>query len=434
METTRTTDAASRDAAGREPVGSGTSDLLDTVARRLGAKRWTVCWREQGTWQVRSSNPSLRDDVLLRHAGEVVADPRSRALHVPVGQLGDAGARLRAAGIERMALVVGKGAAVYFEDPDTPAADRFAADPGALADLDFAGMLRTERTAAELTALADWVGALDDVAHGRTTPAAAVSRLGLLIGADLTLDDHTVTATEGGRAVPTRVLLRTASGMLRIAVSGSKGAEQDRRDALLRERARIGSAIHEGITQVLTNVAIQLEVVDQLLDDPQQARDMVRTSRSAVLEALDSLRSVIFDLTPHTEEWIDLVSGIRRFVEDFSSQWGVDTELEVEGPPRDVDAEVTSLAFAFVQEGLTNARKHSGAEAADVRLLFRPGRLLVEIVDEGVGVDPSAHEDRSLRQHQGLKIMESRVRLLDGRFGFESVPNEGSRLWMEVPA
>ncbi|MGH3442211.1 MAG: sensor histidine kinase, partial [Nitriliruptorales bacterium] len=323
----------------------------------------------------------------------------------------------------------------YLEDPDPAAADAFEADPGGIADLDLAGMLLAERLARDLAALADWVPAIAEVAAGRETPAGATARLGELAGSDLVLDDATsIEARPGATRQPSRELLRAASSLLAVATTGTQDAGQSRRDALLRERARIGSVIHEGITQVLTNVAIQLEVLDHVLDDPEQARSMIHTSREAVLEALDSLRSIIFDLTPPSEEWSDLVGGLERFVADFSAQWGVSVALDVAGESREVDAEVTSLAFAFVQEGLTNARKHAQTDAATVRLAFTPTRLSVEVVDDGVGIDPQEHEERSLRQHQGLKIMESRVRLMDGAFLLESAPGGGTRLRMEIPA
>lgn len=425
--------ASSTDATSRV---SAVDHLLDRLAERLGAERWVVCWRDRVAWQVRSSSPSLADDVLVRHAGDIASGVGPRVAHLQVASLGDPGARLAAAGVERVSVLrAGEAAVAYLEDPDPDAADAFEADPGGLADLDIAGMLLAERLARDLSALADWVPALEDVAAGRETPAAATARLGELAECDLVLDDATtVEARPGAPRRPSRELLRAASSLLAVATAGTRDAGQSRRDALLRERARIGSVIHEGITQVLTNVAIQLEVLDHVLDDPEQARSMIRTSREAVLEALDSLRSIIFDLTPTSEEWSDLVGGLERFVADFSAQWGLSVALDVSGEPREVDAEVTSLAFAFVQEGLTNARKHAKTEAATVRLAFAQGRLAVEIADDGIGIDPQAHEERSLRQHQGLKIMESRVRLMDGTFQLESVPGGGTNVRMEIPA
>lgn len=348
--------------------------FLDGVLRHTGAGRWVVCWRDAGTWRVRSSAPSLRDEVLLQNTTRHQDELPDSASIFPVAALGDPGNRLASAGTrDLLVLRAGDDAVLYLEDPDEGPARRLVDAPGPLVDVDLAAMFEAERHAAELVALS-------------TAPAPA----------------------------------------------GHDG--RSRQDALLRERARIGSVIHEGITQVLTNVAIQLEVTGHVLDDPDQARSMLATSREAVLEALDSLRTIIFDLTPRTEEWADVVGGLEQFAGDFSAQWGIDVELEVTGEPRQVDAEVTSLAFAFVQEGLTNARKHAQTDRVMVTVAFAPDRLGIEVADDGVGIDVEAHEERSLRQHQGLKLMESRIRLMDGSFSLEAGAGAGVRLRMEIPA
>lgn len=356
------------------PTGSASERFLDGLRRHTDADRWVVCWRDNGTWRVRSSEPSLRDDLLLQQTRDHHGAISRTAQLIPVSSLGDSGTRLATAGTrELLVLRAGEEALIFLEDPAPEPAARIVDAPGPLGAVDIAAMLEAERHAAELARL-----------------AAAPSSAG---------DDT-----------------------------------RNRQDALLRERARIGSVIHEGITQVLTNVAIQLEVTGHVLDDPDQARSMLTASREAVLEALDSLRTIIFDLTPRTEEWADLAGGLRRFAGDFSAQWGIEVEVRVTGEPRDVDAEVTSLAFAFVQEGLTNARKHADTDEVQVLVEFRSGRLAVEVADDGVGIDIDAHEERSLRQHQGLKLMESRIRLMDGTFSLDAGVGSGVRLRMEVPA
>ena len=353
--------------------GSACERFLEGLLRDLDARRWVLCWHEDGSWRAWSPQPGLRDEILLQLVRARHGTLIQGAELLAVAELGDAGSRLATAGVGHLLLLeAGPAAVVCLEDPDPSRAARIAEEPGALTEVDVAAMLIAERRATQWSVL--------------------------------------------------------------TSVPPSPGGAQDRQDALLRERARIGSVIHEGITQVLTNVAIQLEVAGHVLDDPEQARTMLTASREAVLEALDSLRTIIFDLTPRDDEWTDLIGGLEQFVGDFGAQWGLTVDLRVEGEAREVDAEVTSLVFAFVQEGLTNARKHAQVDEVAVHVEFLRGRLAVEIADEGVGIDVEDHEERSLRQHQGLKLMESRVRLLDGTFRLDAGAGSGVRLRMEIPA
>ena len=205
-----------------------------------------------------------------------------------------------------------------------------------------------------------------------------------------------------------------------------------RNNALLRERARIASVIHEGITQVLTNVAVQMEVLDKLLEQPEAARSLLVRNREAVLEALDSLRGAILELTPNAPEWTELAGGLERFVSDFAAQWGLDVAFAIEGAPRDVDPEIVALVFGFVQEALSNVRKHAGTTAADVVLSFAAGDLSVRVNDEGGGFDPAARTE-GFREHQGLSLTRSRARLMGARVDVDSAPGSGACLTLHVP-
>jgi len=57
----------------------------------------------------------------------------------------------------------------------------------------------------------------------------------------------------------------------------------------------------------------------------------------------------------------------------------------------------------------------------------------IEVLDDGIGFQ-DGQEDDDLRPHQGLSIVESRVRLLDGRFEVVSTPGAGASVRVEVPA
>ncbi|MEX2533275.1 MAG: histidine kinase [Nitriliruptoraceae bacterium] len=372
---------------------------LDGLRDELGATRWLVALREGETWDISSDLPSLQDGILAQLLSYEALHSATQARLLEIDELGDIGARLQTVGVERLLLIPGgRDARIILDVPDVEHARRFiAATTGLGTTFDLAAALRAEQRAADLVTLSQWW-------PEESEPPVTVTLEGTLLAG------------------------RLASG----AGSDRDSGGDLRRNALLRERARIASVIHEGITQVLTNVSVQLEVLRHVAADPEQIRVMVGSSREAVLQAIESLRSVIFDLTPPNEAWSDLVTGLRSFVADFSSQWGVDTELTVDGEPRDVDAEIVSMAFAFVLEALTNVRRHAKTDAASVTLSFTPDRLILTVADQGKGV--SEPDDSDLRPHQGLGIVRSRVRLLNGTFLIESQPDRGTVVQVDVPA
>lgn len=373
---------------------------LDALREELGAGRWAVGLREGAVWNVLSAEPTLYDALISQLLAGSGAGSSQRATLFDVEEFGDIGERLRTAGVQRLLIVPGgPDARIVLDAPDMEAAQRFVASRTGLGtSFDLSEALRAERLAADLVALANWWP------DGVASPPATATIEGTLLAGRIASAAH--------------------------SMAGS--AVESRHTALLRERARIASVIHEGITQELTNVAIQLEVLKHVAEEPDTIRDMVGSSRGAVLQALESLRTVIFDLTPPEEEWTDLVGGLAGFVTDFQAQWGLAVAFTVHGESRELDAEIVSMAFALVQEALTNVRRHAQTTSAEVSLTFTAERLHVEVRDQGRGIGAEPEDD--LRLHQGLKIIASRARLLDGRLTIDSSPGEGTCVHVEVPA
>jgi signal transduction histidine kinase len=64
---------------------------------------------------------------------------------------------------------------------------------------------------------------------------------------------------------------------------------------------------------------------------------------------------------------------------------GLDVRLHVRGEPAALPRSVDLSAYRIVQEGLTNALKHSGARRADVTVDYDAGLLRLEVRDDGTG-------------------------------------------------
>ena len=73
----------------------------------------------------------------------------------------------------------------------------------------------------------------------------------------------------------------------------------------------------------------------------------------------------------------------------------------------------------------------SSAARVSVTVHREEGQLVVEVVDDGRGFDPSAG---AAEGHFGLRTLEGLVRESGGTLEVESTPGEGTTLRMEVPA
>jgi signal transduction histidine kinase len=79
-----------------------------------------------------------------------------------------------------------------------------------------------------------------------------------------------------------------------------------------------------------------------------------------------------------------------------------------------------------VAEALTNVAKYADASSATVSVTCGRGRVLVEVVDDGVGGADAA-------RGSGLRGLADRVAVVDGSISIDSPPGAGTRLSCSVP-
>ena len=104
--------------------------------------------------------------------------------------------------------------------------------------------------------------------------------------------------------------------------------------------------------------------------------------------------------------------------------------LEVhEGFPEELPEEQSKDLLRIVQEALANTWRHSGASHAWVAAGTSPGRLWVEVSDDGRGFDPAR-----MSAGTGTRAMRERARALGGELVISSRPGGGTRVQFEMPA
>jgi signal transduction histidine kinase len=91
---------------------------------------------------------------------------------------------------------------------------------------------------------------------------------------------------------------------------------------------------------------------------------------------------------------------------------------------------VETQLYGIGREALVNVVKHAHATAAFVRVEAQDGQVLIEVVDNGRGFDPSEGHPG----HFGLDSMRSRATEIGGRLTIASSPGYGTVVRVRAPA
>jgi len=184
------------------------------------------------------------------------------------------------------------------------------------------------------------------------------------------------------------------------------------------------------VSQELATIAVQTEVLAQLVGDHLQATELVGLIRTTARQTMSNVRTAIVDLTPVVPDDVWLADGLRRFVDDFSSKSALRVSFTVAGAPRMIEPGALGLVFAFVQEGLTNLRKHSSAHSGIVEVAYSHDAVAVTVSNDG-GSNGRGHSVESTGQ--GLDLMRGRARLLGGDVRVTNGSTGGREVTLRLP-
>src|SRR5262245_26767162 len=115
-----------------------------------------------------------------------------------------------------------------------------------------------------------------------------------------------------------------------IAITNARLYEESREHSIVAERNRLALDLHDAVSQKLFGLVLRAEAAETLLKrDPAAARDQVTKLRALAQEALDELRSLVFELRPPDLAKDGLGGALRKHVEVLRRLHQREIELDV---------------------------------------------------------------------------------------------------------
>jgi two-component system sensor histidine kinase DegS len=119
-------------------------------------------------------------------------------------------------------------------------------------------------------------------------------------------------------------------------------------------RREIARAMHDGPAQSLTNIVLQAQIVERLLDrDPSSAKTEIGQLVGMVQHTLDATKTFIFDVRPMVLDDLGLVPTLRRVARDRGRRSQIPVEFESYGADRRLPMDVESALFRIIDETVT---------------------------------------------------------------------------------
>ncbi len=223
--------------------------------------------------------------------------------------------------------------------------------------------------------------------------------------------------------------VRTEEALARVE-EAERERERQAAEAAASERTRIARELHDIVSHSISVVTIQTQAVRRRLgpDHAREAADLAAveaTAREAMAELrrlFGMLRASGDDAALAPQPGLD---ELGRLVEAARTP-DVAVELRTDGTPCPLPPGVDLAAYRILQEGLTNALRHSGATWVELRVRYAPTEIELRVDDDGRGGDTGS-------AGHGLVGVRERVALYDGRVIAGPRPGGGFRLLATLP-
>lgn len=208
------------------------------------------------------------------------------------------------------------------------------------------------------------------------------------------------------------------------------------------ERRRVARELHDGLGQWLAAAQINIDMA--LTGNRDNPRSMLQETRKLIDHAVCSIRTMSYLLHPPLLDEAGFEAAAHWFIEGFAKR--TDIKIQTNFSRLDENAagrskidrmpEPVELAlFRALQEGLTNAHRHSASASVDVKFQRSSDRAVLEIQDFGCGL-PQPVIERFERTGTGSGVglggIRERMKELGGNFTISST-SSGTRLCSTVP-
>ncbi len=196
------------------------------------------------------------------------------------------------------------------------------------------------------------------------------------------------------------------------------------------ERKRIAREIHDELGQTLLALRIDVSMLDARTGRSHpRLNEKVRGALHHLDATVKTIRTIINNLRPAVLD-LGLNAAIEWQVAEFRRRSGIACDLHMSEQEFAVDDVRATSLFRILQESLTNVIRHAQATRVDIELYQEDKRLVMKIMDNGIGIYP---ESRKSSNSFGLVGVEERIHALNGEFLITSAPGKGTTLTIYIP-
>ena len=195
------------------------------------------------------------------------------------------------------------------------------------------------------------------------------------------------------------------------------------------EREVIAREIHDDVGSTLTALKFELAFLRSALKDDARFAAPIGRVTQLIDHAILSSTRIMHDLRPGILDE-GLVAALEWQARSFEQRMGIACRFASSHDEIPLSPEQAIAVFRICQEALNNVAKYANARSVDIRLRAGAGRLMLDIGDDGRGIEAA---DLHRPDRFGLRGMRERAHSLGGSVDVRGEPGRGTSISVSLP-
>lgn len=196
-------------------------------------------------------------------------------------------------------------------------------------------------------------------------------------------------------------------------------------------RNKISRDLHDEVGAILSSIQVYAAVAEKSMQQqPEMAKEAIRKIEDNTAQAMDNMSDIVWAIKTFTTDETTLTDKLKNYGFEILTARNINCTYDIneEAERQLVNVEARRNILLIAKEAMNNAAKHSGATEVTVRAQNEEGYFVLEISDNGKGMNPS-----TARNGNGISNMKKRAELMKAELLIESALEKGTHITCKIP-
>jgi len=225
------------------------------------------------------------------------------------------------------------------------------------------------------------------------------------------------------------IALNKSEELLRKFASHLQNVREEEKVALARE-------IHDDLGQTLVALKIDMGLLKKDVAifnayiDSQNILAKFDNIVNLIDRTIKTARRIMNGLRPELLEMNGFITTAISYLAEFEDRHKISCKFISDISTIEMNSQQSLVFFRILQESLNNIAKHSKATSVKIHFRNESNKLILEIIDNGIGFDKNIS---GRKDSYGMIGMKERVVLLKGELDIASEVDKGTCVCVEIP-